>query len=116
MLLELARHIGEKYDRPLARRQLDKLREDANSLAGIGREGLPMKWYAFARLTESAVELQAFDRAEAWLADTIAEVKQLELSGASIQILEEVRQLMTNFPEHVASKHADFRRRAAGLN
>jgi hypothetical protein len=116
LLLEYARHTGENYYQPLARRRLGSLRHDVDGLAGIGREGLPMKWYALMRLTAAAVHVEAFGQAEKWLADTIREVERLDKSGtASAAVLEEVKQSMVNFPEYVASEHAAHRRLTAAI-
>jgi hypothetical protein len=112
LLLELSQHIGENYDQPLARKQLESLRREVGGLAGIGREASPMKWYALMRLTNAAVRVEAFGLAEKWLADTIVEAENLNNSDAvNAAVLEEVKQSMVNFPEYVASEHVEYRNR-----
>ena len=116
LLLELARHIGEEYSQPLARTQIEVLRRDVDKLAGISRWDLPIRWYALMRLTQIAVDLEAFEWAESWLADTVAEARALEAAGASAAVLEEVRHVMDGLPEYVADQHDMFRRGRGGAD
>lgn len=113
LLLALARHIGEKYDRPLARTQIEALRRDAEGLTGISRRDVPIRWSALIGLTEAAVDLEAFEWAQTWLADTIAEAGTLEAAGTPSEVVEEVRHYTRDFSAYVASEHADYRRHHA---
>jgi hypothetical protein len=112
LLLELSRHVGENYDQPLARKKLVSLRRGAEYLKGISRENLPMKWYALMRLTYMAARIEAFDMVEEWLIDTILEEETLKNSGtANVAVLQEVKEMMLNLPEYIASQHTEYQKR-----
>lgn len=63
LLSEIAEHIDVLYTPERARSRLEMLIERAQYLSGVGVNEIPLKWYAYQRLTAATVELCLFDLA-----------------------------------------------------